>query len=189
MSSFPRRSARLSSQQLSPDPFAQRGGNLSAPAYANNFSQPSSTSTTSHPSPISDAMHPPPPPSTPLQPQHRLQIQPHFAALQQQGQSHLNAPLPSPSGGETAPFFGRPNSQPNPYTSQQLHPGFQTHQGYGDQNPQMSQQGQQYHSGSLPTDHTAQSMAPGQLPPDFLAEAAKRAQMACLMRDMGDVSL
>jgi hypothetical protein len=36
--------------------------------------------------------------------------------------------------------------------------------------------------------HPINNMTP-QMPPDFLAEAAKRAQIACLMRDMGDVSL
>ncbi|OCT54234.1 hypothetical protein CLCR_00332 [Cladophialophora carrionii] len=191
MSSYPRRSARLSSQHLHQEHFQQRSGTLSAPAFANSFSQPSSASTSSHPSPVSDSMHPPPPPSTPQQPQNRLQIQPHYMQQPQQGQSHMNAPLPSPSGAEMGPFFGRPYSQPNPYASQQL-PGQQP---FGGQQPQMTQQGQPHHlhphTDSMSQDHPAhaQAMNPGQLPPDFLAEAAKRAQMACLMRDIGDISL
>jgi hypothetical protein len=93
------------------------------------------------------------------------------------------------------PFFGRPHSQPNPYASQQLHPGYQPSQSFGGQQPPMNQQGQQHHlhphTNSMSQEHPAlaQGMNPGQLPPDFLAEAAKRAQMACLMRDIGDITL
>jgi hypothetical protein len=107
----------------------------------------------------------------------------------------MNAPLPSPSAAEMGPFFGRPYSQPNPYASQQLHPGYQAQQSFGGQQSQMNQQGQQNHlhphANSISQEHPthAQPMNPGQLPPDFLAEAAKRAQMACLMRDIGDISL
>ncbi|KAJ9605487.1 hypothetical protein H2200_010144 [Cladophialophora chaetospira] len=195
MGSYPRRSARLSSQHLQQEQFQQRSGTLSAPTFVNGFSQPSSASTSSHPSPVTDNMHPPPPPPTPQQPQHRLQIQPNFMSQQQSGQTHMNAPLPSPSAAEMGPFFGRPHSQPNPYAPQQLHPGYQAQQPFGAQQPQQNQQGQSHHlhphTNSMSQQHPghAQGMNPGQLPPDFLAEAAKRAQMACLMRDIGDISL
>ena len=196
MSSYPRRSARLSSQHLQQEQHHPRSGTLAAPTFANGFSQPSSASTSSHPSPVNHSMHPPPPPPTPQQPpQHRLQSQSIFIPQQQQGQQHVNAPLPSPSGAEMGPFFGRPHSQPTPYASQQLHPGYQAHQAFSSQQPQMNQESQHHHlhphSNSISQGHPAhvQGMNPGQLPPDFLAEAAKRAQMACLMRDIGDITL
>ena len=194
MSSYPRRSARLSSN-LHQDQLQQRNTNLSAPAFATNFSQPSSASTSSHPSPVGDGVRPPPPSTTP---QPHLQIPSHLMPHHQQQQGHIHAPMPSPSAADLDPFFGRPHSQPNPYSSQQMHHGYPSQQRqqqpFGDQPPQMNQ-GQQHqfhpHTNSISQDHPAhgQAMNPGQLPPDFLAEAAKRAQMACLMRDFGDVSL
>ena len=195
MNNQPRRSARLSSQQLHQEQYLQRSGNLSATNLARTFSQPSSASTSSHPSPVSDGMHPPPPPSTPQQPQHRLQIQPPFMPHQQQVLPQLNAPLPSPSAAEMGPFFGRPHSQPNPYAPQQIHVPYPSQQSFGNQQTQMSQPCQQHHlhphTNSMSKEHPAhaQGMHPGQMPPDFLAEAAKRAQMACMMRDFDDVSL
>ncbi|EXJ70882.1 uncharacterized protein A1O5_05874 [Cladophialophora psammophila CBS 110553] len=194
MSSHPRRSARLSSH-LQQEQFQQRSGGRPTSTFTNSFSQPSSASTSSHPSPVSDTLQPPPPPPTPQQPQHRIQIQSHFMPHQQQGHPHIHAPLPSPSAAQMGPFFGGSYSQPSPYTSQQVHAGYQTQQPFGDQQPQVHQQQQQQHlhphTNSMSKEHPAypQTMNPGQLPPDFLAEAAKRAQMACLMRDLGDVSL
>ncbi|KIW26013.1 uncharacterized protein PV07_09143 [Cladophialophora immunda] len=194
MSSHPRRSARLS-PHLQQEQFQQRSSGRSPSTFTNSFSQPSSASTSSHPSPVSDTLQPPPPPPTPQQPQHRIQIQSHFMPHQQQGHSHIHAPLPSPSAAHMGPFFGGHYSQPNTYASQQVHPGYQGQQPFGDQQPQARQQEQQHHlhphTNSMSKEHPAypQTMGPGQLPPDFLAEAAKRAQMACLMRDLGDVSL
>ncbi|KIX04065.1 uncharacterized protein Z518_07618 [Rhinocladiella mackenziei CBS 650.93] len=197
MSNYPRRSARISSHSQQ-EPLQQRSANLSAPVLANNLSQPSSTSTSSHPSPISDALNPPPPPPTPQQPQPHLQIQSHFMSHQPQQQAHLHAPLPSPSTADMEPFFGRPHSQPNPYTAQQMHLGYpaqrRQQQPFAEQ-PQINQDMQKHqlhpHTNSIAEGHPAHThpLNPGQLPPDFLAEAAKRAQMACLMRDFGDVSL
>lgn len=200
MSSHPRRSARLS-PHLQPDQHQPRSGNPSAVTFANNYSQPSSASTSSHPSPISDGLHPPPPPPTPQQAQPHLHLPSHLmSGQQQQQQSHLYAPLPSPSAAaDMPPFFARPHSQPNPYASQQVHLSYQNQlrqqQAFSEQQHQAAQQNQQHqlhpHTNSMSEDHPARAhtVNPGQLPPDFLAEAAKRAQMACLMRDFGDVSL
>ena len=104
-------------------------------------------------------------------------------------QQHFNAPLPSPSANDMNSFFGRPNSQPTSFASQQsaqtaspFEP--QTYEQTQEQPPQLHP-----HTNSISqARHPVNSMAP-QMPPDFLAEAAKRAQIACLMRDMGDVSL
>ncbi|KIV83340.1 hypothetical protein PV11_05373 [Exophiala sideris] len=191
MSNYPRRSARISHLQQQ-----QRSG--TAPPYTNSFSQSSSASTSSHPSPISEGLQPPPPPPTAHQSQTDFQAQTFFMPHQQQQQAHFNAPLPSPSTAEMDSFFGRPHSQPNPYTSQQMHLSHsaqQRQQSYNGQTQQFEQQNphQQLHphTNSMSQEHPAHghTLNPGQLPPDFLAEAAKRAQMACLMRDFGDVSL
>jgi hypothetical protein len=110
--------------------------------------------------------------------------------------SKLNAPLPSPSAGDAEPIFGRPHSQPNPYSSHphQQHP--QQASAFGVPPQQQQQQQQQYtqqhqqhmhhNSFSQQNSHPGQ---PGHMPKDFLAEAARRAEMACLMRDLGDISL
>jgi hypothetical protein len=106
--------------------------------------------------------------------------------------SHLHAPLPSPSAGDIDPFFGRPHSQPNPYSSHPHHQNPQQASAFGvspqqqQQYPQQQQQHVHHNSFSQQNSHPGQ---PGHMPHDFLAEAAKRAQMACLMRDLGDVSL
>ncbi|OAL32707.1 hypothetical protein AYO20_07865 [Fonsecaea nubica] len=194
MSNHPRRSARLSSH-LQPEQFQQRSSGRSPSSLPNNYSQPSSASTSSHPSPVSDTLQPPPPPPTPQHPQHRIQIQSHFMSHQQQGHPHIHAPLPSPSAAHMGPFFGGHYSQPNSYAAQPMHQGYQGQQTFGDQQSQTHQQEQHHHlhphSNSMSKEHPAypQTMGAGQLPPNFLAEAAKRAQMACLMRDLGDVTL
>ncbi|KAJ9630396.1 hypothetical protein H2204_008461 [Knufia peltigerae] len=117
---------------------------------------------------------------------------------QQQQQSYAHAPLPSPSTAELEPFFARSHSQPNPYSSQQSHLSFQaqqrqqSYQGPSQQKEQPQMHHQLHpHTNSMSQEHPihGQALNPGQLPPDFLAEAAKRAQIACLMRDLGDVSL
>lgn len=180
MSSFPRRSARLA-PHLTQD---QQQRSLSSQSIP-SFSQPSSTSTTSHPSPTNNALHPPPPPPTPQQP--RLNVPSQFMPQQ----SHLNAPLPSPSANEMTPFFGRSHSQPNAYASQPTsNSAPQEQQTFGQQD-----QGQTHqlhpHTNSISGSHP-QGMAgmnSSQMPPDFLAEAAKRAQIACLMRDLNDVAI
>jgi hypothetical protein len=115
--------------------------------------------------------------------------------MSQHHHSHLNAPLPSPSAGDGEPFFGRPHSQPNPYSSHPHHQNPQQASAFGlpsqqqqqpQQYPQQQQQHLHHNSFSQQNSHPGQ---PGHMPHDFLAEAAKRAQMACLMRDLGDVSL
>ena len=105
---------------------------------------------------------------------------------------------------DAEPFFGRQNGQTHSFNAQPLQSGYpaqQRQQTYNDQQQQFDQtsQQQQHHQHHQLHPHTnsfsheapahAYQSIPGQLPPDFLAEAAKRAQMACLMRDLGDVSL
>lgn len=108
------------------------------------------------------------------------------------------------------PFFGRAQSQTSMYASQEGQAGFfgqqrqqalgGQEQNYNSQAHQQYQAPQQYdyqqrqlhpHTNSMSQEHPAHSgrANPGQMPPDFLAEAAKRAELACLMRDFGDVSL
>lgn len=176
MSAFsPRRSARLAQDQ------SHSFGSQSSHTFT--FSQPSSTSTSSHPSPANDSLNPPPPPPTPQQANLRQQAQNNFAMNQQ---SQLDAPLPSPAANNT-PFFSSRGSQPN-------NPFQQSAQNSSPFDPQSQNQQQPQHlhphsnSISQPHPRDMNSFNP-QLPPDFLAEAAKRAQIACLMRDMGDVSL
>ncbi|ETN43228.1 uncharacterized protein HMPREF1541_02387 [Cyphellophora europaea CBS 101466] len=181
MSAFsPRRSARLAQDQ------ARSLTSQSTPSFT--YSQSSSLSSTAHPSPTNDALNPPPPPSTPQQPNLRHQLQNNYAMSQQQA---FNAPLPSPSASDMSPFFGRSNanSQPTSFTSQQ---SVQTaspfeQQAYGQNQEQSSQF--HPHSNSMSQARPAINSMTPQMPADFLAEAAKRAQIACLMRDMGDVSL
>lgn len=178
MSAFsPRRSARLNQDQ------ARGLAPQSTPSFA--FSQNSSTSTTSHPSPTNNGLNPPP--STP-QNNSRQQAQNAFAMAQQ---PRLDAPLPSPSANEI-PFFARPQAQPNPFQQPTQNPSYFQQQSQQDAYMQNQEQPPQLHphSNSISQQHprNVNSMAP-QLPPDFLAEAAKRAQIACLMRDMGDVTL
>jgi hypothetical protein len=185
MSSFPRRSARLS-PHLSQD---QRSFISSSTPSLHHLSQPSSTSTTSHPSPSNQSLNPPPPPPTP-QNTNGLKVQPSFMP----NQPSLQVPLPSPSANDVNPFFGRPSSQPNPYSQQPNFPHSQPEQmQIPQQQTLMPEQPPQFHphANSLSQSHpqNMRDLTPGQLPPDFLAEAAKRAQIACLMRDMGDVSL
>jgi len=110
------------------------------------------------------------------------------------------------------PFFGRLQPQTNMYASQDGQSAFHNQQrqqalgvpdqNYNQQAQQQYQSPQQYdyqqrqlhpHTNSMSQEHPAHAhgphLNPGQLPPNFLAEAAKRAELACLMRDFGDVSL
>lgn len=188
MTSFPRRSARLS-PHLAHNPSETHSlTSASVPSFP-HFSQPSSSSTTSHPSPTNNTIHPA---TTSQQSQAHLQVQSQYMAQQP------NVPLPSPSAAELNPFFQRPHSQPDPFASQHMSTGFMSQQlqpsVFGmDAQQQGQQPPQQLHphtnSMSQPHPQNVHDISPGQLPPNFLAEAAKRAQMACLMRDMEEVTL
>lgn len=184
MSNFPRRSPRF--QQQSPNTQSSFG---SIPSFGSSFSQASSTSTTSHPSPTSDNL------SLPNQPQqYLLQIQSQFLTTSQ----GFNAPLPSPSANEIDPF-GRPQYYHNQYNMGGQPQNQSNTNSYQSNNSQSqtfeSQQLQGQHHNSFSQSQrsnnppTSNNGVPPGLPPDFLAEAAKRAQMAVLMRDLGDVSL
>lgn len=101
----------------------------------------------------------------------------------------FNAPLPSPSANDINSFFGRANSQPTSFASQQsIQTASPFEQSTYGQNQEQPQQLHPHTNSMSQPRHSVNSMSP-QMPPDFLAEAAKRAQIACLMRDMGDVSL
>jgi hypothetical protein len=174
----PRRSARLAQEQ------SRAFASQSTPSFT--YSQSSSATTTSHPSPTNNVLNPPPPPPTPQQNNLRNQLQSSFTMAQQ---SQFNAPLPSPSANEPNSFFGRSNSQPNSFASQQ---SAQTASPFEQSTYEQNQEQPSHlhpHSNSMSQPrHPINQMTP-QMPADFLAEAAKRAQIACLMRDMGDVSL
>ena len=186
MSSFPRRSARLTPHFGQDQTQARSLSSNSVPTLP--ISQPSSTSTTSYPSPSNQSLNPPPPPPTPQQP-NSLKIQSGFMPQQ----SHLNVPLPSPSANDLNPFFGRPKSQPNPYATQQMQNGYPHSHPQHYQQQSMEQASQIHpHQNSISQQHPqdmSNTGSMGQLQGDFLAEAAKRAQIACLMRDFGDVSI
>ena len=181
-----------STVRLSPECSNNTQQSQTSAAAFGRSSQTSSATTTSYPSPTSDSgnshntsqlthqLHP-------IRCATQLNLQPSVS------QSHPDAPLPSPSAGGIDPFFGRPHPQPNPYQS--FYPEHQQQQ--------QQQQQQQHHAPSQPPRDQSRSGPhhnsfshnnnncgqPGALPADFLVEAAKRAQMACLMRDMGEVSL
>jgi hypothetical protein len=175
---YPRRSARLSPHVNNNQPRSQ----TSAPAFGRS-SQTSSTTTTSYPSPTNDSESDQNPTSQPPQ-------EPRYSNLNFQSsmaQNHLNAPLPSPSANDIDPVFARPHSQPNPY--QNAHLQHQNQQQPASSHPPENQHEHAPHHNSF-SQHKHNNINPaGVLPADFLAEAAKRAQMACLMRDLGDVSL
>ncbi|PNS20371.1 hypothetical protein CAC42_5821 [Sphaceloma murrayae] len=86
-------------------------------------------------------------------------------------QSFNSAPLPSPSQSNQAHYFASLQSQ-----TQQAPPQSAPHQ-----SPYMGQRGGQM--GGVP------ETAPFLNNLNLVAEAAKRAQMACLMRDFGDCEL
>lgn len=186
MSNFPRRSPRFQQQAQSTQATAG-----SIPSFASSFSSASSASSTSHPSPTSDSLN--------ILNQHQqypLQLQSQFLAPTQA----FDAPLPSPSATDLDPF-GRSQQPLSHYNmggqtqNQQVTSSYQGEntqsQAYGSQ----QSHSQQHHHNSFTQPQrpnyppTSVNGVPPGLPPDFLAEAAKRAQMACLMRDLGDVSL
>ncbi len=185
MSNFPRRSPRFQQQAQNTQSHAQ-----SIPSFSSFSSQASSTISTSHPSPTNDNLN------LPSQPQqYPLQLQSQFLVPAQ----HFNAPLPSPSANEVNPFGGSQlqytthmmggQSQNQNNTTSYQNNNSQS-QGFG-----VPQSQHQHHHNSFSQPQrpnyppTSVNGVPPGLPADFLAEAAKRAQMACLMRDLGDVSL
>lgn len=182
MSNFPRRSPRFQTQSPNTQaPFA------STPSFSSVSSQASSAASTSHPSPANDVLN------VQTKPQnYPLQIQSQFLAPDQA----FNAPLPSPSANDIGHFIDQTQQD---YGLQNMGgPSQNSNTGnYQSNNGQAKGFGgqQTHHHNSFsqpqPRDYPPPSVngVPPGLPPDFLAEAAKRAQMACLMRDLGDVSL
>lgn len=192
MTTLPRRSARLSQRaehhQFSPPP-----------PLSSSSSHTSSSSSTSYPSPVDDFI------TIPAQPR------PHFHHLSTQypifGAS-IAAPLPSPSASDIEPFFDRSAFT---YHSGGITMGVDQHGQTSNNNASQSSSGQIALQAQKPHTHSqahhhhhnsfssqsaqrpafgAHQHADNSLPPpDLLAEAAKRAQMACLMRDLGDVAL
>ena len=174
---FPRRSA-------SPSPQAnnntQRSQTL-VPASGRS-SQTSRTTTTSHPSPINHFENN----QNTSQLADQSRCNPQLNSQPSMSQSHLDAPLPSPSAGDKDTVFGRPHPQPNPYQSS--YPQHQQQRNDASPHPLANQNKHVSHHTSFQRDNNSFGQA-GAPAADFLAEAAKRAQMACLMRDLGDVSL
>lgn len=177
MNSFPRRSPRF-----------QQGNNTQS--TFSSFSSSSSAISTSHPSPNNDLLNQPQ--------QYPLTFQSQFLSTPQR----FEAPLPSPSATDLDCFMSSAQSQYNQQAmstqSQQSQNNntFQntTQQSQSSQSQPIQRQQQQHHTSFSQPQRpnyppTSVNGVPPGLPPDFLAEAAKRAQMACLMRDLGDVSL
>lgn len=178
MSPQPRRSARLS--QLHP----QRSSDTSVSSSPSSRS--SSESVSAFPSPTSSLSQ--------QQDQFRLQFQASFLGVPQQ----FSAPLPSPSTNDLDPFFSHLGAQQNLYqmsqpqtnSQQNANQSLQQHNRMTSDQTQQNQAAQHHNSISQSQRSDGQARGnQGQLPPDFLAEAARRAQIACLMRDMGDVTL
>jgi hypothetical protein len=175
---YPRRSARLSPHASNTTQPSQTW----APAFGGS-SQTSSTTTTSYPSPTNDAESDQ---NNTSQSPPQYRHPPHLTSTSSMSQPHLKAPLPSPSAGDIDTFFARPHSHPNPYQSSD--PQRQPQQQQAALHPPANQYHHAPHHNSFSHDNNT-SNQPGFLPADFLAEAAKRAGMACLARDLGDVSL
>ncbi|RMZ90411.1 hypothetical protein DV736_g2346, partial [Chaetothyriales sp. CBS 134916] len=179
MASFPRRSARLTGRLN--DPPQWPNSQSSIPQL--HYSQPSSVSTTNVPSPAHKFLNSPPPPPASQQQDAMAGLRlppllPH--------KRDTKPPLPSPSASNLDPFSTRTHSQPN-YSSSQSSQQEQSMFG-----KQQNHNAPQLHPHTNSIDRgqgNVLAVNPNQLPPDFLAEAARRAQIACLMRDMGDVSL
>ncbi len=175
-----RRSARLSPQGAR----NPQQNQPSAPAFERT-SQTSSVTTTSYPSPTTDSERD----QETAESARHLQYPPHHNHQPSMSRSNLDAPLPSPSAGDIDPFFGRPRPQPNFHQfSHSHHQHQQQEQQQATSNLSVDRLAHATHHGSFSQPRDNFNL-PGVLPADFLAEAAKRAQMACLMRDLGDVSL
>ncbi len=180
--------SRRRSTRLSPHANNSSQPDETLAAAFGRSSQSSSTTTTSYPSPTNDARND----QTIPQLSQQVRYNPQLQLQSTMSQSHLHAPLPSPSAGEIDSCFGRPHPQLNPY--QPLHPQHQhqhqhhqQHQEQATSQPPADQNAHQPHHDPISQNNNFGQA--GVLPADFLAEAAKRAQMACLMRDLGDVSL
>lgn len=177
MNSFPRRSPRFQQQV-----------NNNQSTFSSFSSAASSTISTSHPSPNNDFLNQPQ--------QYPLNFQSQFLSTPQA----CEAPLPSPSATDLDSYMSSAQSQ---YSQQAMSGQSQQNQNTStlqntstqSQSAQLQPtQRQQHHSSFSQPQRanyppTSVNGVPPGLPPDFLAEAAKRAQMACLMRDLGDVSL
>lgn len=184
MNNFPRRSPRLQQQSQNTYPNTD-SSQFSCPS----ISQSSSASSTSHPSPTCDTLNPSGPPQ-----QYPSNIQPQFLVPP----THFDAPLPSPSANEPDPF-GRSQYHYSHYSmggqaqNQNTTTSSTSNNNNHNQSQPQSAFAQHHNSFSQPQrpnyPPTSVNGVPPGLPADFLAEAAKRAQMACLMRDLGDVSL
>ena len=184
MNNFPRRSPRFQQQAQTTQPAAQL-----IPSFSSFSSQASSTLSTSHPSPTNDSLN------LSGQPQHYpLQLQSQLLAPAQD----FNAPLPSPSANElnsfgSSQFQFSTQKMGGQSQSQNITTSYQSNnqsQSYGGQQSQHQHHHNSFSQAQRPNyPPTSVNGVPPGLPPDFLAEAAKRAQMACLMRDLGDVSL
>lgn len=90
----------------------------------------------------------------------------------------VSAPLPSPSAAQPSSYFGSMASQ-NPTS----HPAQHSQRYSSGQADGQRYVGQRGGSGGMP------ETAPFLKDFNLVAEAAKRAQMACLTRDLGDVGL
>ena len=179
MSTFPRRSPR----------FQQRQEGQTSANTSYDSSRTSSTVSTSHPSPSAEDLN--------LSTNQDLFGQAsHFLGVP----GNFDAPLPSPSATDIDPFasrfqynMGGQNQNQNPNNVNATSCQNNTNQSQNSQSQQQAQQ--QYHHNSFSQPQrpnyppTSVNGVPPGLPADFLAEAAKRAQMACLMRDLGDVAL
>lgn len=169
MSNFPRRSPRFQQQVQPSQPSVG-----SIPSFES--SRASSAASTSHPSPTGDITNP--------NQQYSLALQSQFLAPP----FNFDAPLPSPSANDTDPF-----GQAYQFNMSGESQGQKATSNQQPQSSVLQQQHQQHLSYTQPQrpnyPPTSVNGIPPGLPADFLAEAAKRAQMACLMRDLGDVSL
>lgn len=172
-----RRSPRFQSQTSTNQPLFS-----STPS----FTSVSSTASSSHPSPNSNFSG-----AQSLAQQTPLTVQSQFLVPAQS----FNAPLSSPSASDINPFANSCYStQYNQATMGGQSQENKNHNMFQGGNIQVqNQQNYQHNSFSAPQrpnyPPTAVNGIPPGLPADFLAEAAKRAQMACLMRDLDDVTL
>ncbi|CAF9907459.1 MAG: hypothetical protein GOMPHAMPRED_005112 [Gomphillus americanus] len=112
----------------------------------------------------------------------------------------FSAPLPSPTSTAPQHFHFPPSSSQHPFQTAaaavQQHLGAQQHSNQYSHNQTHQQQSQQSQQSDLSSQTAQASITPSNDPSsplrrDFglLAEAAKRAQIAVITRDLGDVGL